>query len=92
MLWVYVLYSPSRDRLYVGHTDNLQLRLARHNEGLVRSTAPYRPWVLIYHESFPSRAAAMKREKELKSGQGQQWILARAVGRTLNRQSPPEAA
>ncbi len=91
MCCVYVLYSPSRDRLYVGHTDNLQLRLARHNEGLVRSTAPYRPWVLIYHESFPSRAAAMKREGALKSGRGRQWLRDVVLGNGVNRQSPPEA-
>jgi putative endonuclease len=33
----------------------------------VKSTKPYIPWVLIYSESFHSRAEAMKREKWFKS-------------------------
>ena len=52
MYTTYVLYSPGADRLYVGQTDNLELRLLRHNEGSVRSTKPYRPWQLIYTDGF----------------------------------------
>jgi len=91
MYWVYVLCSPSHRRVYVGHTDNLEMRLTRHNLGLVRSTARYGPWRVLHVEEFATRAEAVKRERTLKSGQGREWIRSTLLSRTLNRQSPPEA-
>ncbi|MFC1619843.1 GIY-YIG nuclease family protein [Candidatus Neomarinimicrobiota bacterium] len=74
MFFTYVLLSPSHNRIYVGQTDNLDARLSRHNAGLVRSTKVYKPWELLHVEEFPTRAEAMKRERELKSHQGRDWI------------------
>jgi len=74
LYFVYVLYSKRADRIYAGHTDNLALRLERHNQGKVRSTKPYSPWEIIYTEPFSTRGEAMKREKALKSYQGRQFI------------------
>ena len=74
MYFTYVLYSPGYDRIYIGQTDNPEKRLERHNLGLVKSTKAYRPWKLIHYESFPSRSEAVKREKELKSHQGRNFI------------------
>ena len=67
---VYVLYSESTDKRYVGYTQNLEARLNLHNAGKVRATKGGRPWKLIYSENYPSRRAAMQRERSLKSGQG----------------------
>jgi putative endonuclease len=33
-------------------------------------TSKFRPWELIYFETFATRAEAMKREKQLKTSQG----------------------
>ncbi len=74
MYFTYVLYSPQYDRIYIGHTDNMEKRLERHNLGLVTSTKAYRPWELIHTERFSTRQEAMKREKELKSHQGRNFI------------------
>jgi putative endonuclease len=82
--WVYVLQSEKAHRRYVGHTDNLAARLTRHNLGLVFSTAPYRPWRLVYSEKLETRSDAMKQERFLKSGQGREFIR-----EILSRQSPP---
>ena len=68
--FVYVLYSDAHSRYYVGQTNNLELRLQRHNSGQVVSTKPFRPWRFIYTAECENRAAAMKREKWLKSGAG----------------------
>ncbi|MBL7046610.1 MAG: GIY-YIG nuclease family protein [Candidatus Marinimicrobia bacterium] len=51
---------------YKGHTDNLQKRLLRHNQGRVPYTKNRGPWKLVYTESFPNRGLAMKREKQIK--------------------------
>jgi predicted GIY-YIG superfamily endonuclease len=32
------------------------------------------PWRVIHSEEFPSLAAAMRRESELKSGKAREWI------------------
>jgi putative endonuclease len=87
--WVYVLRSSSAPRRYVGQTDDLARRLARHSDGLVLSTAPYRPWRLVHSEHFMTRSEAMRRERFLKSGQGREFLD--RLERELNRQSPPAA-
>ncbi len=72
--WVYVLRSYTAKRRYVGQTDDLERRVARHNDGKVFSTAPYRPWMLLHAEQFSTRSEAMRRERFLKSGQGREWL------------------
>lgn len=73
--FVYILYSPSYNRTYVGQTNDISNRLSYHNSGKVKSTKPFRPWTLIYSESFSSRSEAMKREKWFKSKQGRNKIF-----------------
>ena len=87
--WVYVLRSERTNRRYVGQTDNLEIRLLRHNSGMIFSTAPYRPWHLIYSEEFSSRSEAMQRERFLKSGKGREFLD--EVESRLSRQSSPQA-
>jgi len=74
MYYVYVLYSPKFDRIYIGQTDNIGNRLDRHNSGKVKSTKAYIPWELVHYEKFATRSEAMKREKELKSHIGWDYI------------------
>ena len=66
MFFVYILYSSSFDRYYVGQTNNLDNRLKRHNSGYVKSTKAYVPWNLVYHEEFKTRKESMNRESYLK--------------------------
>ncbi len=74
MFCTYVLYSEKYDRIYVGQTEDLTLRIERHNAGRVKSTKPYIPWKLIYSENFITRSDSIKRESELKSHQGRDFI------------------
>jgi putative endonuclease len=75
MCTVYVLDSEKYDRLYIGSTSDLKQRLLSHNQ-LARKgwTVKYRPWKLIYSEEFTDKSAAMKREKELKSHKGRDFL------------------
>jgi len=66
MFCVYILVSDIDGSLYTGQTRDLEARLKLHNAGGVRSTKAKRPWKLGYCETFLSRAAAMRREKEFK--------------------------
>ncbi|MFZ6023012.1 MAG: GIY-YIG nuclease family protein [Bacteroidota bacterium] len=72
---VYILYSDEYDKTYVGYTSNIEERLRSHNElGKKGWTIKFRPWRLIYIESFNTKQEALYREKQLKAGKGRQWI------------------
>lgn len=72
--FVYVLVSRKRPYVYAGLTYDVERRIAQHNAGRNRSTAPYRPFDLLVVEIFPSRSQAREREKFFKSGQGRLFI------------------
>jgi putative endonuclease len=75
MFTVYVLYSRKFNKIYVGYTSNLIARLKSHNElGTKGWTLKYRPWEIIYTDEFKTKPEAMKREQELKSGRGREFI------------------
>jgi putative endonuclease len=73
MFSVYVLRNPA-GRLYVGQTSDLARRLEQHVNGESRWTRTYGPWTLVHKEEFASRAEAMAREKQLKSGRANQEL------------------
>ena len=64
---MYILFSPSHDRYYIGSTVDLEHRVARHNAGTNASTKAYRPWQLVYSENFETLGLARRRESEVKS-------------------------
>lgn len=72
MYKVYLLKSikfPKKS--YVGVTiKDTKVREKEHNNGLSQSTKAYRPWRLVYFETFYCELCASKREKFLKSGFG----------------------
>jgi putative endonuclease len=72
--FTYALHSEIYNRLYIGHTDNLSRRIEQHNKGKVASTKPYIPYKLIYYEKFNSRLDAVKKEKQLKTSKGRDFI------------------
>ena len=74
MFYVYAIKSIHRNYIYVGLTDNLVRRFDQHQKGLNKTTAPYRPFELIYKEVFPTRPEARKREIYLKSGIGKEFL------------------
>ncbi len=62
--------------MYIGYTSDLKKRFKEHNSGKSRSTKPFRPYELIFYESFLNRIDAKNREKYLKSGYGGRTIKA----------------
>ena len=74
MFIVYAIKSQSRNYIYIGMTRDVEERLARHNKGYERTTKPYRPFDLIYTETFATRVEARQREKYLKSGVGKEFL------------------
>ncbi|MCC5937995.1 MAG: GIY-YIG nuclease family protein [Lunatimonas sp.] len=71
MFTVYVLYSFSADRLYIGMTSDLITRFKFHNYKATKGfTTMFRPWFCIVVETYQSKHLARNREKFLKSGNG----------------------
>ncbi len=64
------------NRIYIGETSDLERRLKEHNlKRGTHFTAKYEgKWILIYSESLSSKTEALKREKQLKSFRGREWV------------------
>ena len=83
MFCTYVLYSATADRYYIGHCEDLNSRISRHNSRMVPSTRPFVPWSLIYYEEFDTRAKAGKRELEIKKKKSKkylEWLIQNGPG------------
>jgi predicted GIY-YIG superfamily endonuclease len=68
--FVYILRCAD-NTYYVGHTDDLQTRLAIHNLGTgAEYTAGRRPVTLVYSEVYSTLTEALERERQLKRWSG----------------------
>lgn len=77
MFFVYAIYNKKNDKIYIGETNKLEDRLNQHNtKHFSKSfTSNFNgSWELIYKEEHISRQEARKREKQLKSYRGRQFI------------------
>ncbi|MEI6881921.1 MAG: GIY-YIG nuclease family protein [Bacteroidota bacterium] len=64
MFSVYILYSETHKKTYVGYTSNLINRMASHNIHATKGYTKYcRPWKVIHLEYFQSKTEALIREK-----------------------------
>jgi len=66
--YVYMLRSYNPNSVtYVGYTNNLKNRLAKHNSGKGAKFTRGRRWKLIYKELFKSKSKAISREYYIKN-------------------------
>jgi putative endonuclease len=72
--YVYIIYSASKDRYYIGHTQELDQRVIQHNTGRTPSTKYGRPWILVYKEGCINKSEASIRELEIKSKKSRIYI------------------
>jgi putative endonuclease len=66
MYVVYVIYSSSLEKYYVGSTDDLDRRLHQHNSGKGNFTSKGIPWLLVHTVQCISRSQAFKLELKIK--------------------------
>ena len=59
MYHTYILYSPSLDRFYVGHTEDLAERLVFHRKHTTRFTSRADDWRYVFHQAHASRSEAV---------------------------------
>ena len=73
--WVYIMTNERRTVLYIGITNNLQLRVSQHGCGEGGGfSRRYQLSCLVYYENFPDPNQAIAREKQLKG-----WTRAKKV-------------
>ncbi len=64
--YVYILRS-SNDKYYVGYTTNLNRRMKQHQNGTgSKFIRGFGFGKLLYHETYPTKSEALKREAHLK--------------------------
>jgi predicted GIY-YIG superfamily endonuclease len=75
MFWLYMLRCAD-DSFYVGHTDNLESRIAQHQQGAFPDcyTFTRRPVRLVYSQDFATRDEAFVMERRIKG-----WSRAKKV-------------
>ena len=66
MFTIYVLKSIKFWKYYIWYSSNIEKRILRHNNWEVKSTKFYKPYEIVYTESYDNKTEALKREKELK--------------------------
>jgi putative endonuclease len=70
MKYVYILESHDSEHFYVGITDDLRARLAKHSAGEVTHTSKYGPWQLKTYVASSDEKQAVEFERYLKSASG----------------------
>jgi len=73
-MFVYIMQSQKDSGYYIGHSSDLNDRLARHNQGRNKYTKYKLPWKLVYIEEFDNRSEAMKREYEIKRKKSKNYV------------------
>lgn len=74
MWFVYIIFSKTRNKTYVGCASDVNRRLANHNAGRVKSTRFGVPWHVVYTEQLESYSLARKKEKYYKSSAGRRKL------------------
>ncbi len=75
--WAYMLHCADRS-FYVGHTDDLEKRIAAHQHGHIAGyTSTRLPVKLVWSEEFPTRYEALQAERRIKG-----WSRAKKLALT----------
>jgi putative endonuclease len=78
MYVVYILFSASLNKYYVGSTVHLAIRIDEHNRGKSPFTKKGIPWTLVHHIECKDNTAAILLENKIKK---------RGIKRFLNDQN-----
>jgi putative endonuclease len=75
MYTTYILFSPGKNKYYIGYTgDVMEERIRKHNSNHKGFTGKYADWKLIYSETFQSLREAHQRELQIKKWKSRKMI------------------
>ncbi len=72
--YVYILYSGSLDRYYVGYAEDIELRMTWHMSNHKGYTSKAKDWEIVYSEKYQTKGEAMSREREIKRKKSRKYI------------------
>ena len=72
--FLYILFSESINKYYVGSTSNIEERLKKHLSNHKGFTSRVKDWQVVYFEKFENKSLAAKREKQIKSWKSRKMI------------------
>ena len=83
MASVYILYSETIDKFYIGSTrDKSEIRLKKHNSKHKGFTSSVDDWKIVYEEYFEEYKDARKREIQIKN-----WKSRKSIEEMIKRNS-----
>lgn len=80
MYYVYLLKSDIEKHFYIGYSQDLRRRISEHKQGRVYYTKRYKPWRLVYYESYNEEEQARERERKLKQYGSAYYGLLKRLG------------
>ena len=85
MYTIYAIHNKTAKKYYVGQTQDLAERIMLHNNHTFKGYTSRFPgkWELIYQESAATRPEALRREKQLKSFRGREFVKSFVNNSTL---------
>ncbi|WP_373398423.1 GIY-YIG nuclease family protein [Algoriphagus halophilus] len=76
LFFVYILYSGSKDRYYIGQTENLEERLFQQNSGYFKKSHTHgiKDWKVVHKISSLSRKQAVNIELHIKRARKRKYL------------------
>jgi len=74
MLFVYILFSESKSKFYIGQTNDIGNRINRHNSSYELSTKHGVPWKIVTFFTLESRSEAIVLEKKIKKRGAKRYL------------------
>jgi putative endonuclease len=74
---VYAIYNRKHKKIYIGQTRDIENRLELHRRSIFTNSYTARfdgNWEVIYAEPAIDRTQALRREKQLKSYRGREFV------------------
>jgi putative endonuclease len=75
MFYTYILYSNKADKFYIGATENLEQRLAKHRNKNKGFTNQADDWQIVYSKEFQTKSEALAYERQIKSWKSKKKII-----------------
>lgn len=74
MFYIYIIYSKTINKYYVGSCQDIQERLKDHLNSRSKYTKIAKDWELKYFEDFLTRSEAYQREMKIKKMKSRKYI------------------
>jgi putative endonuclease len=75
MFYTYIIYSNKADKFYIGATENLEQRLAKHRNKNKGFTNQADDWQIVYSKEFQTKSEALAYERQIKSWKSKKKII-----------------